>query len=282
VTTVFGPVTGTSTPAAALPAPQTINKPDLTATNRGITTFFGGSANRFTGTSAAAPHAAAVSALLLSARPDLTSSQVELAMTATARPVGSFGIFDAGAGLVDAVAAVAVNPAAPPTVAITPPPAIVGPKPAFEFALTGRGTTATCSIDDTATACSSPFTPATRLRNGAHTLTVRGTDGYGQSAEASVAIKVDAKGPKKPKLGKTPRRQTPSNKAKFTFKSKENGATFECSLDKKKFKSCKSPAKLRVKRAKPKPKKHVFAVRAVDALGNAGAAAKYKWAVVKR
>ncbi len=277
VTSVFAPVTGTSTAAAAFPAPRVLEKPDMTATNRGLTTFFG-SANRFAGTSAAAPHAAAVSALLLSARPDLTPAQVEQAMSSTARPVGAFGIFDAGAGLVDAPAAVAVNPAPPPTVAIAPPTAAVGPRPALEFTLTGRGTTATCAIDGDATACGSPFTPVGRLKNGEHTFTVRGTDGYGQSAEASVAIQVDAKGPKKPKLGKTPKKQTSSNKARFTFKSKEKGATFECSLDKAKFRSCKSPKKVKVKKAK----KHTFAVRAVDALGNEGAATTYRWRVVKK
>ena len=282
VTTVFEPVTGTSAPAAALPAPRTVNKPDLTATNRGITTFFGGATNRFAGTSAAAPHAAGVSALVLSARPDLSPAQVELAMTATARPIGSFGIFDAGAGLVDAVGAVAANPAPPPTVAIVPPPPVVGPRPAFEFVLTGRGTTAACAIDGAATACTSPFIPAARLSNGRHTLTVQATDGYGQSVGASASIRVDAVGPKKPKLGKAPKKQTASNKAKFTFRAKEKGVTFECSVDKRKFGSCKSPAKVRVQRAKPKPKKHLFAVRAVDAVGNAGTALKYKWTVVRR
>jgi hypothetical protein len=219
---------------------------------------------------------------MLSARPDLTPAQVVQAMATTARPVGSFGIFDAGAGLIDAAAAVAVNPAAAPTVTITSPPGVVGPTPTFEFALTGRATTATCAIDTASAACTSPFVPAARLSDGPHTLTVRGTDGYGQSGEASLAIVVDAVGPKKPKLGKAPKKRTTSNKAKFTFKSKERGATFECSLDKGKFKTCTTPTKVKVKKAKSKPKKHAFSVRAIDAVGNTGAALTYKWTVVKR
>lgn len=52
--------------------------------------------------------------------------------------------------------------------------------------------------------------------------------------------------------------------AKFRFASSEAGSTFECKLDKKKFKPCRSPKKYR----RLKPGKHVFQVRAVDAAGN--------------
>jgi hypothetical protein len=58
------------------------------------------------------------------------------------------------------------------------------------------------------------------------------------------------KGPKKKIRGKT---------AKFKFSSPDAGATFECRLDKKPYKPCTSPRKLkRIKRGK-----HVFSVRAV-------------------
>src|SRR6476620_985157 len=66
VTHYFGPVDG-STPAAALGSPEVLAKPDLAATDCGATTFFASlSAGtwRFCGTSAAAPHAAAVAALV--------------------------------------------------------------------------------------------------------------------------------------------------------------------------------------------------------------------------
>ncbi|HEY5816621.1 MAG TPA: hypothetical protein VIS95_09845 [Solirubrobacterales bacterium] len=52
--------------------------------------------------------------------------------------------------------------------------------------------------------------------------------------------------------------------AKFRFVSSEAGSTFECKLDKKKFKPCRSPKKYK----RLKPGKHVFQVRAVDAAGN--------------
>jgi subtilisin family serine protease len=108
VTHYFGPVEG-STPALPLGSPEELAKPDLAATDCGATTFFAsftGSTWRFCGTSAAAPHAAAVAALLRQAKPSLTNQQVRKAMTATASPVGIFGPRAAGAGLVDALAAI--------------------------------------------------------------------------------------------------------------------------------------------------------------------------------
>ena len=52
--------------------------------------------------------------------------------------------------------------------------------------------------------------------------------------------------------------------AKFKFVSSEAGSTFECRLDKKKFKPCRSPKKYK----RLKPGKHVFEVRAIDAAKN--------------
>jgi hypothetical protein len=108
VTHYFGPVEGT-TPAAALGSPEELAKPDFAATDCGATTFFAflaGGTWRFCGTSAAAPHAAAIAALVRQAKPTLTVQQVRSAMTDTAVPVGSFGSPAAGAGLLDAFAAI--------------------------------------------------------------------------------------------------------------------------------------------------------------------------------
>lgn len=108
VTHYFGPVEG-STPAASLGSPEEIAKPDVAATDCGATTFFASlSAGvwRFCGTSAAAPHAAAVAALVRQAKPSLSEQQVRSALTDTAVPVGSFGANAVGAGLVDAFAAI--------------------------------------------------------------------------------------------------------------------------------------------------------------------------------
>jgi subtilisin family serine protease len=112
VTHYFGPVEGT-TPAPALGSPEELDKPDLAATDCGATTFFAflsAGTWRFCGTSAAAPHAAAVAALVRQAKPSLPEQQVRDVLTETAAPVGTFPPEAAGAGLVDAFEAIASLP----------------------------------------------------------------------------------------------------------------------------------------------------------------------------
>lgn len=108
----FGPVEGAG-PAPPLGSPEVVAKPDLTATDCGATTFFAflsGSTWRFCGTSAAAPHAAAVAALVRQAKSSLSVQQVRDALSETAVPVGSFPAEAAGAGLVDAFEAIGSLP----------------------------------------------------------------------------------------------------------------------------------------------------------------------------
>ncbi len=107
VTHFFGPVNG-ATPAPPLGSPQVLDKPDLTATDCGVTTFFAFESSgqwHFCGTSAAAPHAAGVAALMLQRDPTASPAQIRSAITESARPVGAFGPDAVGAGLVDAVGA---------------------------------------------------------------------------------------------------------------------------------------------------------------------------------
>lgn len=83
----------------------TLQKPDLSAADGGsaLTPGF----NPFFGTSAAAPHAAAVAALIRSARPDYTVAQVKAAMTATALDIMAPGVDrDSGYGITMGYAAV--------------------------------------------------------------------------------------------------------------------------------------------------------------------------------
>jgi hypothetical protein len=111
VTHYFAPVIGT-TPAEALITPAVLAKPDIVATDGGANTFFGSCMShtwRFFGTSAAAPHAAAVAALERQAEPLATVEQVKGAQLETAGPVGAFPQPGPaiGAGLLDAGAAIA-------------------------------------------------------------------------------------------------------------------------------------------------------------------------------
>lgn len=103
----FAPVEG---PAPALPiATEALSKPDLVATDCGKTTFFSFfvfGAWHFCGTSAAAPHAAAVAALMLDAEPAAEPDEVRGALVASAAEVATFGPCAVGAGLVEAVGAI--------------------------------------------------------------------------------------------------------------------------------------------------------------------------------
>jgi hypothetical protein len=116
VTLLYGPVVGT-TPAAPLATPQVLAKPDITASHCGINTFFGGG-DRFCGTSAAAPHAAAVAALLLQQDPDLTPDQLNAVLASTAVDLGLPAAVQ-GSGLIDASAAGADGAVVPRTQTIT-------------------------------------------------------------------------------------------------------------------------------------------------------------------
>lgn len=114
VTHYFDPVSGT-TAAEALSSAEVLSKPDIAATDCGRTTFFASFSLkeglwRFCGTSAAAPHAAAVAALMSEAKPTAKPAEIKGALLASAVPVGEgideFGDCAVGTGLVNAVGAV--------------------------------------------------------------------------------------------------------------------------------------------------------------------------------
>jgi hypothetical protein len=120
VTYYYGPVSGT-TPAAPLSSPLVLSKPDIAATDCAATSFFyqwDGSAYRFCGTSEAAPHAAAVAALMLQRNPAITPSSVLTRLQTTAGAVTNGGTSDVvGSGLINALGAVGVST---PTFAFSP------------------------------------------------------------------------------------------------------------------------------------------------------------------
>ena len=71
--------------------------------------------------------------------------------------------------------------------------------------------------------------------------------------------------------------KTDKSKVKFKFTSSESASTFECKLDKKKFKPCTSPRTVK----NLDEGKHRFKVRAIDAAGNVDPSpAKDKFKVV--
>jgi len=117
------------TPAAARPCvSKTVT---LAASDKVSTSGFrsGGGLNPFVGNSASAPAAAAVDALVRQARPCHTRREVLAAMIAAARPVGGADVDAVGAGLVDAVDAVAALAACPGGPAQPPPGGGSSPPP---------------------------------------------------------------------------------------------------------------------------------------------------------
>ncbi len=77
-------------------------------------------------------------------------------------------------------------------------------------------------------------------------------------------------------ITKGPAKKSEKRKAKFKFESDDPDATFECKLDRKKWKLCSSPRKYKVGEGK-----HKFRVRATDAAGNTDSSpAKAKFRVV--
>ncbi|MBS1880934.1 MAG: S8 family serine peptidase [Actinobacteria bacterium] len=127
VTHYFGPVKGTA-PAARLATVAVIPKPDVAATDCGRTTFFSEEPQptkepgvwRFCGTSAAAPHAAGVAALMMQAGAEC-SAQVASGLERTALPVPGVLGNAAGAGLIEAKGALEAALATPrPKCPVTP------------------------------------------------------------------------------------------------------------------------------------------------------------------
>lgn len=80
------------------------------------------------------------------------------------------------------------------------------------------------------------------------------------------------------RITKAPPKKTKKTTVRFKFRATEAGSTFQCRLDRKPFRACRSPRTYR----KLKPGKHVFKVRAVDPAGNVDPTpAKRKFTVLR-
>lgn len=265
----FGPVRGAA-PAPAT-AEQVIAKPDVVATDGGATTFFGipqAGAWRFFGTSAAAPHAAAVAALVRQANPGASSAQVRAGLAATAHPVGAYGPTAVGAGLIDAYGAVAAL-ALPPTIAVTKAPPSLGRerRPTIEFSA-NRPVSFSCQIDGGAIQpCASPYSVPAPLRDGSHGIAVTGVDLAGRSGSSgAISFVVDTRAPRTriakhpPKLIRTHRRKV---RASFRFRANEADVVFVCKVDRGLLRFCGRHLSRRFAAGR-----HMIQVRARDQAGN--------------
>jgi subtilisin family serine protease len=293
---LFGPVTGTE--AAPSIGEETIAKPNVTASDCGSTTFFFGFSEggfHFCGTSAAAPHAAAVAALIRSANPGATNAEVRAALEETTRPVGtsleSFGPDAVGTGLLDADSAVAAL-ALPPTVTITGPPAAKSDvtQPSITFVASRRATFA-CSIDGTpATPCTSPYRPPAPLASGDHEFKVTATDAAGRTATATARFAIETSTtppppPPPPVLPVATFAEHPKPVVKirrkqvrlsFALESSVPKSTFRCKIDKGDFAPCQAKFTQSFKLGR-----HTVWAEAVDPSGNVGKPVAFRF-LVKR
>lgn len=232
VTHYFEPVEGTS-PAAPLPAAELISKPDVTATDCGKTTFFArkeGSVWRFCGTSAAAPHAAGIAALMLDEEGAASPGEIREALAASASPIDSFGPCAVGGGLVEAKGAVEAILAGPPFAAseeCEPPES----PPGAVFVAPGNW-----GLEDPP-AVPTPTPPQPPTPTPPNTA-------FAQRPKKTVRIR-----------GR-------SVKLVFRFRSDQSGVTFLCKVDAGAFRAC--GVKL-VRRYKPG--KHVVKVKARSSAG---------------
>ena len=78
-------------------------------------------------------------------------------------------------------------------------------------------------------------------------------------------------------IGKKPAKRTRKRRARFTFSATQAGARFECKLDRRPFKTCASPLRIRVR-----PGRHSFQVRAVSTDGKPDPTpAGFRWRVLR-
>jgi len=251
---------------------QAIPKPDVIATDCGRTTFFVPTKPptgvfRFCGTSAAAPHAAAVAALARQANPTLTPAQIQAGLAETARPVGAFGPNAVGGGLVDAHGMLE-DVALPPTIRIVNPPKAIGNNrsPSIGFSA-NRPVSFACLLDGQALPCTSPFTPPDPLADGLHGFAVRGEDLAGKVGFSPLAsFTVDTVAPRtsfRRHPRKTLRTRRRRAKAVFELVSSEPASQFTCRVDGGLVHFCQDRFVRRFGAGR-----HMLRATAVDAAGN--------------
>lgn len=104
-------------------------------------------------------------------------------------------------------------------------------------------------------------------------------DGYPAASGSATLKQLDIVAPTA-RITKQPNRRVKTKrkraKVRFRFRADEP-ATFQCRLDRKRWKDCTSPLKLRLRKGL-----HTFRVRAVDSAGNRGPAARAKVRVVRK
>ncbi|MEK6277911.1 MAG: hypothetical protein AABM29_07860 [Actinomycetota bacterium] len=174
-----------------------------------------------------------------------------------------------------------------------PPATTTSTSPDFTFSSTEPACgTFQCQLDGAGfSSCTSPKS-FSGLAPGTHLFEVKAVDSFGNEdptpAQSTFTIVSSGGGggggaggagdtaPPDTRIKKHPKKSTDKDKARFRFSSTEPGSSFQCKLDRKPFKPCKSPKKY----GNLKPGRHKFKVRAIDAASNVDpSVARFKWQV---
>ncbi len=138
-----------------------------------VSTYAGGGYASLSGTSMAAPAAAAVAAILRTAAPALTPTQLRFLLAATAeRPAGLEGM---GSGRVDAAAAIAALAPGAPALPLTPPLTPTPVEKLSSITLPGPGNVTVRGFGSSATVTFSPLAGSYRPRISGYRVQVGST-----------------------------------------------------------------------------------------------------------
>jgi hypothetical protein len=263
VTHLFEPVTEAGEAAGPLAGPEVLSKPDVTATDCGVTTFFSfevGGSWRFCGTSAAAPHAAAVAALMLEEEPGATPEEIRTAIQEGADPIGELGPCAVGAGVLDAVEAIERLHAAAggPVPACTPPFS-----PPVKEGEEGGGGGGSGGQEGGGTGGGGESGESPPGEGGAVPQTTGPSAAAAPAPVSGVADRVPPGTFLRHRPRKLIRTRHQRAKAVFRFRSNERSVTFLCRVDRKRFRRCRPRFARRYRIGR-----HVVRVRARDRAGN--------------
>ena len=243
------------------------------------------------GTSMSSPHVAGAAGLLASRNPGADAQELRQKLLSSVDGIPALSGLTTTGGRLNIGTAMATMSAdtsltgglgegeeigAPP-VARRGTTAQPGAQATFGFSSNDPAASFQCSVDGGAFAECAGSQTVGPLGPGPHRFSARSVDPRGNidatPATRTFAVESD---PPETKIKNGPKKRTESRKARFTFNSDEPGSTFECRLDRRPFKPCSSPRKLK----RLKPKKHKFLVRATDRVGNVDPSpAKKRWRV---
>jgi len=205
-------------------------------------------------------------------------------------PDGGLLVADHNNQVIRAVAGAVVPQLAQPSATTNPSsprndnaPKVLGSAPAGSFVALYK--TADCSgapvANGSAATFASPGLPISVPDNSTTTLhaVVFAVGGQLSPCSSSTITYVeDSKAPKA-RIRKHPKHKVTSSgkrtKVKFGFTSNESGSTFQCKMDRARFRRCHRPKTYKVKDGR-----HTFRVRAIDRAANIGKAVKFRFSVV--